>query len=78
MQNDKGMPVYVKIEDYRDVIDIIELVKSKLQESRDIMGKINQLKNEEDNELERWHNELEEIENKVDYVDKSLFPPEDY
>lgn len=78
MVNDQGMPVFVKIEEYRDVIDVMELIKSKIGESKEILARINQLKNEEDNELELWHNEIEDIENKIDFVDKSMFPPGDY
>ncbi len=70
------MPVFVKIEDYKDVVDVVDLLKAKLDEAKEILGKINQLRNEEDSELNLWSNELEEINKKVAQIDKLLFEPE--
>ncbi len=70
------MPIFVKIEEYKDVLDVINMVKAKIDEAKRTLGKINELKNEEDAELELWHSTLEEMERKVDFVDKALFEPE--
>jgi len=76
MDNTRGeTPVFVKVDEYKELLDVIGLVKTKIKESREIMGRINQLKNEEDSELELWKNEIEEVERKVDFIDKSLFEP---
>ncbi len=65
--------IFVKIDEYRDVLDILNLTKEKLNEAKDILNTITHLKNEEDGEIENWHNELEEIEKKVSFIDKTLF-----
>ncbi|MFP4112406.1 MAG: hypothetical protein ACLFPQ_01705 [Candidatus Woesearchaeota archaeon] len=70
------MPVFVKIEDYKDVIDIMELIKSKVNEANKILDNIRQLKSQEDAELEQWSANIEEVERKVAYVDKTLFEPQ--
>ncbi len=70
------MPVFVKIEEYKDVLDVIELIKDKLAQANNLLGRINELKNEEDSELERWKSNLEEIERKIDDIDNSLLEPE--
>lgn len=67
------MPVFVKINEYNEVLEVIDLLIDKLQKAKGIMAKINELKNEEDTELELWQAELEEIEKKLSFVDKSLF-----
>jgi hypothetical protein len=72
----QAMPVFVKIEDYKDVIDIMELVKSKVNEANDILEKIRQLKAQEDAELELWNSNLEDVERKIAYIDRTLFEPE--
>ena len=72
----KEMPIYVEVDEYRDVLDVINMIKNKIQEAKDTLGDINKIKNEEDTELERWHLDLEEIERKMEYVDKALFEPE--
>ncbi len=69
------MPVFVRVDEYKDVLDVMNLIKSKIGEARETLAKLNDLKNEEDAELELWHTSLEEIERKVDFVDKTLFEP---
>jgi hypothetical protein len=76
MDYPKGeMPIFVKLDEYKDILDIINLIKNKMDEAKSILGKINELKNEEDSELEIWKNKLEEVERKINFVDKTLFEP---
>ncbi len=72
---DDGMPVYVRIEEYMDVLDVMNMIRNKIDEAKETLAKINELKNEEDAELELWHTGLEEVERKVIFVDKTLFEP---
>ena len=72
------MPVFVRIEDYKDILDIMHMIKNKIAEAKALLGKINELKNEEDAELELWHSGVEEVERKLDFVDRSLFEPAMY
>ncbi|MBU0461220.1 MAG: hypothetical protein KJ574_01400 [Nanoarchaeota archaeon] len=73
---ERQTPVFVRIEDYKDVLDIMELIKAKIIEAKQIIEQINTLKNQEDSELELWHNELDDVERKIEYMDKTLFEPE--
>ena len=74
--NSQEMPVFVRIEEYKDVLDVLELIKNKIVQANGVLGKINELKNEEDAELEMWKTNLEEIERKIDEIDSSLIEPE--
>ncbi|MCH6575179.1 MAG: hypothetical protein IH795_08245, partial [Bacteroidetes bacterium] len=40
------MPIYVKVEEYRDVLDVLSMIKNKLHEAEQTLDKINDLKNE--------------------------------
>mgnify|MGYP000117779807 CR=1 FL=1 len=75
MMTDELMPVFVKIEEYKDVLDVMNMIKNKIIDARDTLGKIYELKNEEDAELELWQAALDEAERKVSFVDKVLFEP---
>ena len=66
-------PIFVKIEDYKDIIDILTLLKKKLKDAKGVLNTINTLKNEEDTELEQWNVNVEEIERKIEYINRSLF-----
>ncbi len=69
-------PVFVKIEDYKDIIDVLDLIKDRLAEAKRTLADINELKNDEDAELELWGSTLNEIEKKIEDIDRTLFEPE--
>ncbi|MFH0875579.1 MAG: hypothetical protein V1859_06580 [archaeon] len=71
----QGMNVFVKIDEYKDILDIIELIQEKVKEAKTILGKINDLKNQEDSELELWKNGLDDVERKLSFIDQTLFEP---
>jgi hypothetical protein len=75
MASEKGAPVFVKVDDYKDVLELVDLIKAKLVEARDTINNLYELKNEEDAELDLWNTEIEEIERKINFIDKSLFEP---
>lgn len=73
MQKEKN--VFIKIEEYNDILDLITLINEKVKEAKLVLGKINDLKNQEDNELSAWKTSLDEVERKLKYIDQSLFEP---
>lgn len=73
---DETMQVFVKIDEYKDVLDVMNMIKNKLTEAKNTLGEINRLKNEEDAELELWHTSLDEAERRITFIDKALFEPE--
>ena len=72
------VPVYVKIDEYRDVLDIIHMVQGKLDEAKRTLEKINNLKGEEDELIDQWQKSLSEVSKKVDFIDRTLNEPEQY
>ena len=71
-----GMPVFVKVDEYKEILDVLDMIKGKIKEIRDTFGSINSLRNEEDAELAMWNNTINEIEKKVDSIDRIMFEPE--
>ena len=72
------MPVFVKVDEYHDVLSLMQTIRKKLEEAKSTLLKVNDLKNEEDHQLEMWQNTLDEIEKKIDFIDHSLNEPEQY
>ena len=70
-----GMPVFVKIEEYKDVLEVLSLLTKKIERAKDIIARINELKSEENSELEMWEKELSEVENKVEFMNRTLTEP---
>lgn len=71
-----GAPVFVKVDEYREILDVLDLIKGKIREIRDTVGGINSLRNEEDAELAMWNSTINEIDKKIDGIDKMMFEPE--
>ncbi len=71
-----GMPVFVKVDEYREILDVLDMIKGKIKEIRGTLGGINALRNDEDAELAMWNSTLNEIEKKVDSIDRIMFEPE--
>jgi uncharacterized NAD(P)/FAD-binding protein YdhS len=72
------MPVFVRVQDYDDVLSLVSTIRKKLDEAKETLVKVNDLKNEEDHQIELWQNTLEEIQKKIEFIDHSLNEPENY
>ncbi len=71
----KEKNVFVKIEQYNEILDIVALINEKAGEARAVLGKIEELKNEEDSEIDAWKNSLDDVGRKLKYIDQTLFEP---
>ena len=65
-------PVYVRIHDYEEVLTIVDSIKKKVKEAREILVKLNELKAEEDKELLAWNENLDDISTRVGQIDRNL------
>ncbi|QQG39017.1 MAG: hypothetical protein HYS32_00975 [Candidatus Woesearchaeota archaeon] len=66
-------PLFVKISKYRSVLTSINHIKAKIQEAENILAKLDDIKSEEDRELESWHASINEIKEKLLHIDENLF-----
>ncbi len=71
-----SLQVFVKIDQYKDVLEIMNMIKNKMEDTKEILATINRLKNEEDSELELWQASVKEAEKRLGHIDKILFEPE--
>ena len=72
----ENAPVFVKIDDYRDVLEVVSLLKDKLAQARKTLDTIHDLRAKEAHELEEWSAALQEIDEKVEQIDKNLLEPQ--
>jgi tetrahydromethanopterin S-methyltransferase subunit G len=70
-----GMPVFVRIDEYKDVLEVLNLLNAKLGKAKEIIQRINELKADEDAELEMWQKELSDVEKKMDFLNHTLVEP---
>lgn len=69
-------PVFVKMDNYKEVVEVVNMIKSKIEDAKRTLSKISELRNEEGAEVDLWHTTIEEIQKKVELVDRTLAEPE--
>jgi len=70
------MPVFIKIDDYKEVLDLVNLLKKKVEKAKGLLVKVNDFKTEEDSMVEQWRNNLINVDEKLASLDKKLFAPD--
>ena len=68
-----GAPIFVKVDEYREILDVLDMVKGKVSEIRETLAGINDLRNEEDAELSMWNSTIDDIEKKIEGIDSMMF-----
>ena len=71
--NDELAPVFVKIDEYKEVLDILDVIKGKIETAQNTLNEIKQLKDEEDRELASWSTNLDDITTKIGEIDRKIF-----
>lgn len=74
MEN-KEVPVFIKLEEYNDVVSIVTVIKKKLAETNETLMRIKQLKAEEEQEISGWEKNIQDIQEKIGFIDKLLKEP---
>lgn len=69
----ESKPLFVRIEKYHEAMNELNKVKEKLREAEKVLGGLIEIKKEEDNELQMWHDDIMELKNKVNRIDNILF-----
>ena len=70
------MPIFVKVEEYDDVLNTMANLNEQIEAAKKTLTKINQLKQEEDSQLQSWQTALSEIENRLTGISQLLHEPE--
>ena len=70
-----GAPVFVKVDDYKEILDVLDMIKGKLEEIRGTLHDVHELRNQEDAEVTMWNSTIDEIEKKIENIDKMIFEP---
>lgn len=66
-------PVYIRIDKFKAAIQSFNEIQKKVAEVEDLLQKIKEMKQKEDEELRVWERDLETIKARIDAIDKSVF-----
>ena len=40
-----GMPVFVKVDEYKEILDVLDMIKGKMEEIKETLDSVNNLRN---------------------------------
>lgn len=66
-------PIYVKVEEYQELLDIAALTKERLKKAKQLLSTIKELKTREDQALADWQAKMDAVEERLLSIDKRLF-----
>ena len=66
-------PIFVNVDVFREVIDEIALIQNSLKETGDSLSRLGEFKEDEDKEFRRYAHDIQDVQKKLIYVDKTLF-----
>ncbi len=69
-------PVFVKVDDYRSVLDSVDALKKQVDDIRKTIAKIKSLRDDEAKGLAIWESNVDEVESHLSVIDKALFEPD--
>ncbi len=73
MDIQEAMPIFVRANQFKDILKGINVVKVNLKKSDDVLLRLDDLENSKEREFTKWRSEFEDIQNKIMFVDKILF-----
>jgi len=74
--DDQRAPVFVKVDEYKAIRDLLEAIKQRLSQAKALLAHVNELKQQEDTQIESWARDIEDVEERLASVDKSLLEPQ--
>lgn len=64
--------VFVRIDRYREIYDMVTEIRSKLEDAKQVLKRITDIKSQEDTELKEWQNELMTADQKLTEITRAL------
>lgn len=64
--------MFVKIEKYKELFEIIEVIDKKISNVKQTLSDIEELKRKEDEEINNWEKSIEEVTHKISLIKEDL------
>lgn len=69
----ENIPIYVKVDKYKEVVDVLNAINAKLQAIDKTIERINQLKSQEDLQLQAWGENLSDVRARIEKINKAFY-----
>ena len=65
--------IFVKMEHYKEALDTIDKIREKIREADVVLNDLRNMKQKEDEHLEKWHRNLDGIKERLSRMDQVLY-----
>jgi hypothetical protein len=69
----ENVPIYVKVDKYKELVDTLKAISAKIENIDRTIEKVNQLKAQEDLQLQTWSENLGDIKARMDKINKAFY-----
>jgi chromosome segregation ATPase len=76
MMDDQRAPVFVKVDEYKSILDLLDTVRQRLSQAKELLARVNELKQQEDQQIESWARDIDDVEERLSSISKSLLEPQ--
>ncbi len=74
--DDQKAPVFVKVDEYRSILELLDAVKQKLGQARSLLARVNELKQQEDAQIDAWAKDIDDVEDRLSSISNSFMEPQ--
>jgi vacuolar-type H+-ATPase subunit I/STV1 len=68
----ENTPIFVKIDEYEDILDVVEVINDKVDEIKTALQDLKDVKQQEDEHIKQWNSQLDFVTQKMKYVNETL------
>ncbi len=69
-------PVFIKVDEYKTILELMDAIKKRLDQAKTLLARATELKQQEDAQIENWTRDLEDVEERLAAMDKTLMEPQ--
>ena len=69
----ENIPIYVKVDKYKELLEVLKTINNKLAAVDKTIDKINTLKAEEDNQIQKWNDNLADIKARLEKINQAFY-----
>jgi vacuolar-type H+-ATPase subunit I/STV1 len=69
----ENVPIYVKVDKYKELVEVLKAINTKLGQVDKTIEKINALKVQEDEQLRAWSENLADVKSRLEKINQSFY-----
>jgi hypothetical protein len=69
----ENVPIYVKVDKYKELVEVLKAISSKIQSVDKTIERISALKSQEDTQMQAWTENLADIKARLDRINKAFY-----